>query len=169
MRRWIVSKWNPAAILYLRIQMPEGFINILTYPDWRKSRCGRGTQSTFTISTQVGSTNNWFRYQRIWKWTFLKHNTRVSQNGYSIIMLRTPINSRHSGKRYFGLTTLNRFGFLNEFTPGEICEIYPVTWIFGVVRMPATKGSEPFSWETALVIELDELGMASRQGKYKLG
>ena len=32
-----------------------------------------------------------------------------------------------------------------------------------------TKGREPFSWETALVIELDELGMASGQGKYKLG
>ena len=66
------------------------------------------------------------------------------------------------------LPLLIGFGFLNEFTPGEVCETDPVAWIFGVVRMPATKGSEPFSWETALVIELDELGMAG-QDKYKLG
>ena len=61
------------------------------------------------------------------------------------------------------------FGFLNELTAGVVWETDPVTWIFGVVRMPATKGREPFSWETVLVTELDELGMAPGQGKYKLG
>ena len=131
--------------------MPEGFINILTYPDWRKSRwCGRGTQSILTISTstQVGSTNNWFRYQRIWKWNFLKHNTRASRNGYSIIMLRSLTNSRHSGKRYFGLTTLNRFWipkWIHRRRSMRNRSCYLDIWC---VRMPATKGREPFSWET---------------------
>ena len=131
--------------------MPEGFINILTYPDWRKSRwCGRGTQSILTISTftQVGSTNNWFRYQRIWKWTFLKHNTE--QVGMAIVLLcwEALLIVGTVERDTLALPLWIGFGFLNEFTAGEVWETDPVTWIFGVVRMPATTGREPFSWET---------------------